>query len=44
MNMGWQMYLRRLQESDLKDRVMWMNDVAVYPSMGFTPPISLCRA
>ena len=36
-----QVYLRRLQEGDLKDRVMWMNDVAVYPSMGFTPPISL---
>lgn len=36
-----QVYLRRLQEGDLKDRVMWMNDEAVYPSMGFTPPISL---
>ena len=36
-----QVYLRRLQENDLKDRVIWMNDVAVYPSMGFTPPISL---
>lgn len=36
-----QVYLRRLQEGDLKDRVIWMNDVAVYPSMGFTPPISL---
>ena len=35
------MYLRRLQESDLKDRVMWMNNEAIYPSMGFTPPISL---
>ena len=35
------MYLRRLQESDLKDRVMWMNNAAIYPSMGFTPPISL---
>ena len=35
------MYLRRIQESDLKDRVMWMNNAAIYPSMGFTPPISL---
>ena len=35
------MYLRRLQESDLKDRVMWMNNAAIYSSMGFTPPISL---
>lgn len=35
------MYLRRLQESDLKERVVWMNDAAIYPSMGFTPPISL---
>lgn len=34
-------YLRRLQESDLKDRVLWMNDESIYPSMGFTPPISL---
>lgn len=34
-------YLRKIQESDLKTRVAWMNDIAVYPSMGFTPPISL---
>lgn len=34
-------FLRKLQESDLQHRVAWMNDAAVYPSMGFTPPISL---
>ena len=39
--MSSQMYLRRLQESDLKTRVMWMNDSSVYSSMGFIPPISL---
>lgn len=41
MDMSGLMYLRRLQESDLKQRVMWMNDASVYSSMGFTPPISL---
>lgn len=35
------MYLRRLQYSDLEERVLWMNNPAIYSSMGFTPPISL---
>lgn len=39
--MSSKMFLRRLQERDLKERVLWMNNEAVYPSMGFTPPISL---
>lgn len=34
-------YLRNLQESDLLDRVKWMNNPAIYSSMGFTPPISI---
>ena len=39
--MGTRMFIRKLQESDLRDRVMWMNNSSVYPSMGITPPISL---
>ena len=34
-------YLRLLQESDLPERVKWMNNSLVYSSMGFKPPISL---
>ena len=33
--------LRKLQESDLKKRVEWMNDPRVYKTMHFIPPISL---
>ncbi|MCM1141800.1 MAG: GNAT family N-acetyltransferase [Muribaculum sp.] len=33
--------LRLIVSSDIPRRVEWMNDARVYPSMGFTPPISL---
>lgn len=35
------MKLRRLEKIDLPIRVAWANHPRVYPSMGFTPPISL---
>lgn len=33
--------LRLITSSDISERVKWMNDERVYPSMGFTPPISI---
>lgn len=32
--------LRLITSSDIPERIKWMNDIRVYPSMGFTPPIS----
>ncbi len=35
------MKIRKLEKSDLKERVEWMNSPAVYETMHFIPPITL---
>ena len=35
------MKLRKISEADLKERVRWMNNPAIYRTMHFVPPISL---